>query len=71
MRNVFWGCSILAGFTVVFAVMKLTGVIDWGWLWVFSPLWGPWAVALLISLALTVFAIIERALSELRGDKGG
>ena len=29
-------CGVL---TIVFVVLKFTGVIDWSWLWVLSPLW--------------------------------
>ncbi len=36
--------------TIVFVVLKLTGTIDWGWLWVFSPLW--------ISAAFTAFILV-------------
>ena len=25
--------------TSVFIVLKLTHIINWGWLWVFSPIW--------------------------------
>jgi uncharacterized membrane protein YtjA (UPF0391 family) len=25
--------------TIVFLVLKLTHVINWGWWWIFSPLW--------------------------------
>jgi ABC-type polysaccharide/polyol phosphate export permease len=25
--------------TIIFVVLRLVGVIDWSWLWVFSPLW--------------------------------
>lgn len=25
--------------TIVFIVLKLTGVISWSWLWVLSPIW--------------------------------
>ena len=25
--------------TIVFVTLKLTGVIDWSWLWVLAPLW--------------------------------
>lgn len=34
---------------VVFLVLKLTGTIDWSWLWVTSPLW--------ISLAVFIIAL--------------
>lgn len=25
--------------TVAFIALKIAGVIDWGWLWVLSPIW--------------------------------
>lgn len=25
--------------TIIFLILKLTNVIDWKWLWVFSPIW--------------------------------
>lgn len=34
--------------TVLFVALKLTGVIDWSWLWVLSPLW----IAAFLSLAV-------------------
>ena len=40
-------CSVL---TIVFIVLKLTGVIDWKWVWVLSPT--------LIPLALVVFCLL-------------
>ena len=30
--------------TVVFVVLKLTGAINWSWIWISSPLWIPAAV---------------------------
>lgn len=33
---------------VIFIVLKLVGVISWGWVWVLSPLWVPF-VALIAS----------------------
>lgn len=29
-------CSIL---TLIFITLKLTGFIDWSWVWVLAPLW--------------------------------
>lgn len=37
---------------VLFIVLKLCGVIDWSWLWVFSPIWLPLGFYLLIMLVL-------------------
>jgi hypothetical protein len=25
--------------TIIFVVLRLLGVVDWSWVWVFSPLW--------------------------------
>ena len=37
--------------TIVFMVLKLTGVIAWSWLWVLSPLW------IFVGLILLIFII--------------
>lgn len=34
-------CGLL---TVAFIVLKLTGVINWSWLWVLAPIWIPTAI---------------------------
>lgn len=39
---------------IVFIVLKLIGVINWGWGWVLAPLWIP----ILIVLVLAFFAWI-------------
>lgn len=40
-------CSVL---TIVFIVLKLTGVIDWKWVWVLAPT--------LVTLALVVVCLL-------------
>ena len=42
------GVSFSSLLTIVFIVLKLTGVIDWSWVWVLSPAW----ISLLLGLAL-------------------
>lgn len=32
--------------TILFIALKLTGYISWGWLWIVSPIWIPFALAL-------------------------
>lgn len=44
-------CDVLL---IVFIVLKLIGVINWGWGWVLAPLWIP----ILIVLVLAFFAWI-------------
>jgi hypothetical protein len=41
--------------TIVFIVLKLTGVINWSWWWILSPLW----IGFIISaIVITIFAIV-------------
>lgn len=39
--------------TLVFVTLKLCSVIEWSWLWVFSPLW----IYFLIVISVTAFVI--------------
>ena len=51
------GCGFflfLGGMTVVAAGLKLFGLVDFGWLWVFSPIWVPVALVVAIGLAALV-----------------
>lgn len=41
---------------IAFIVLKLTGVINWSWVWVLAPFWIP----LLIVVALVLTASIRR-----------
>lgn len=33
---------------IILIVLKLTDVINWSWLWVLSPFWAPFVIALAI-----------------------
>lgn len=44
-------CGLL---TVLFVALKLTGSIDWSWLWVVSPLW----IKAIFLLVLAILAAI-------------
>ena len=39
--------------TIAFIVLRLTGVIDWGWGWVLAPLW----ISLIVSLLLIAVVV--------------
>lgn len=47
--------------TIVFVVLKLTGVIGWSWLWVLSPLW---ISALLVALVFIVAFVVAIVLGS-------
>ena len=55
-------CGLLA---VVFIVLKLTGVINWSWLWVLAPIW----ITTVITLAIVVIVLAVILVREL--TKGG
>ena len=42
--------------TITFIVLKLTGVIEWSWLWVLSP---AWISIILVVVIAFVIAIIK------------
>lgn len=51
------GVSAADLLTIVFVVLKLTGVIDWSWWWVLSPIWivGGFALLLIIIAKVVLF----------------
>lgn len=53
--------------TIVFLILKLTHVIDWAWLWIFSPIWIPLAICLAIVVLYYLIILIVAAISAIRG----
>jgi len=49
-------CGLLA---VAFIVLKLTGVINWSWLWVLAPIWVPTAITLAIIVIVLVVVLVR------------
>lgn len=48
-------CGLL---TILFIALKLTGHIDWSWLWVLSPIWISFLIAaMILSVFLTAFLL--------------
>ena len=48
------GLGFFEALTLLFIALKLTGCITWSWLWVLSPLWLTFVVAVLIALIIVV-----------------
>jgi hypothetical protein len=44
---------------ILFIGLKLTGVINWSWYWVLSPIWMPFAVAIALVAIFFVFFLIK------------
>lgn len=48
------GISFPGLLTIAFIVLKLTGVIEWKWIWVLSPMW----ILALLAVLIVVIAIL-------------
>ena len=42
----------ISGLTLLFIYLKMTSYIDWSWLWVLSPLWISFVIAILIAITI-------------------
>jgi len=45
--------------TIVFIVLKLTGVINWSWVWVLSPIWFSFLFVEIL-LIIVIFAVMNK-----------
>lgn len=52
------GTSISGLLGVLFVGLKLTGFIDWPWLWVLSPFWIPLVIGLGVILVAGIIWLI-------------
>ena len=50
-------CSLLG---LLFIALKLTGFIDWPWLWVLAPLWIPLALVALVFAVVFVWTLLTK-----------
>lgn len=58
-NNTSGGIGFAGLLTIVFIILKLTGVIAWSWWWVLAPLWigfAFWAVVIVFILILAVIS---------------
>lgn len=47
-KNKVTGIGFCPLLTIVFIVLKLCNVIEWSWLWILSPLWISFILALIV-----------------------
>ena len=52
------GIGFVSLLTLVFIVLKLTGVISWSWVWVLAPMWISFLVSLVIILIVVVVLMV-------------
>ena len=51
------GIGFLGALQVAFIVLKLCKVLDWSWGWVLSPIWMPFAFAIIVLAIMFGWAI--------------
>ena len=42
---------------VAFIVLRLCGVINWPWVWVLAPIWGSFAIGLIVFILFVIFVL--------------
>ena len=40
---------------IIFLILKLDGAITWKWIWVFSPLWIGWLIAIIFVVWVKIY----------------
>ena len=45
--------------TIVFIVLKLTGYINWSWLWVLSPIWITTVIVIILIIIYLIVVLIK------------
>lgn len=58
---------LLGILTIVFITLKLTGFITWSWLWVFSPLWFPPVIVLLMISVVFILSLVTNLIKKAVG----
>lgn len=59
MENNSGGIGFFGVLALIFVTLKLLGVIAWSWWWVLAPIWIPSAIAIVIILAVVIYAILK------------
>jgi hypothetical protein len=54
------GIGFVELLTILFIALKLTGYVNWPWIWVLSPLWISASVGVLIVVCVLAFNAFER-----------
>jgi len=52
------GAYFVGFVALVFIILKVTGAVNWSWIWVLLPLWGPVVVAPIAAVILIVILLL-------------
>ena len=81
MQQSIWASSVLNILTIIFAILRATGVIAWSWIWVFFPsliYFSIFAIALIVLYIGCIGAVVDEIrfkkdiglIGKNKGDKG-
>lgn len=45
--------------TVFYIILKMTGIIEWDWLWILSPLWFPLSIIFVFVFGSFLISLVE------------
>lgn len=60
-----FSASVIILLSILFGILKLTGVIHWSWLWVLSPIWIPILTIVAIAVVTLVIILIASLIAAL------
>lgn len=63
------GIGFLGILTILFIGLKLTGYIDWSWVWILSPLWVPVLICLMI-VGFTMMIVLMMDRTDVKQEDG-
>ena len=49
---------------IVLAILKIAGIINIGWIWVFLPIWWWWPIAAIIGIVMIGILIVEEVYND-------
>ena len=58
------GIGLLGAVFLILFTLKLIGQITWSWIWVFTPLWFPFAIMLVGGVVFILISMVSWAVSE-------
>ena len=58
-KSSYGGMGLVGWLTLLFIGLKLTGHIEWSWLWVLSPIWVLLGGATIVGVILGIIGVIK------------
>jgi len=49
---------------IILAILKIAGIINIGWIWVFLPIWWWWPIAAIIGIVMIGILIVEEVYND-------